>query len=459
MVRRLMHGLGGLCFITSLVYIYQAVFPSDWAYTTFSIMAGVLLAFAIFFVRRSSRVAALLLICAGTIIFVYHDVRVIQMVQGLGQNINLLTLFLVVPFIGVVMSIGGYLTALKQLIQEQEQDGQAHPYRLSSILIGTMGFILNLGVLPITQRIAEESFSSYEKKKMGMVMLRAFNFCVYWSPYFVNVGLVVVLFDVSWFNIGWAGFVIALVYLLISALFFRLIQFENDSKHERRKVNKPIAHSDAANKIKALIIWSISLFIASVILDLLVEVNMLTIVSILALVYPLIWAGAIGVLKEYLEEVVKNIFNAFERLKNEIAVFISAGYFGVALSYTEAGEWASSAIFALSFGSVYLMSVLIISFSVVLALVGIHPVIVLIGVGSSLSPALFGVSPEFMALVLILAWAMSTSVSPFSGSVLMTSALINESPWTVSQKNWLFNGTLMLILPLVLYLMFVLNLI
>lgn len=75
---------------------------------------------------------------------------------------------------------------------------------------------------------------------------------------------------------------------------------------------------------------------------------MLTIVSILALLFPLIWAISIGIVKEYIQTVVQHILNSFDRLKNEIVIFISAGYFGLSLAHTEVGNVVSSFIYDMS---------------------------------------------------------------------------------------------------------------
>jgi hypothetical protein len=452
--------LGLLCFITSILYLFHVFFSSYLIIFSYSLLAGALLAFAIFAVRRTNKITATILISVGTIIFISYEVNASQMILGLGRNINLLTLFLVVPFFGVIISIGGYLTALRQKVQERSRNGAGHPYRLSYILTSTMGIILNLGSIPLVLRIAEESFSSFTVKKMGVVILRAFGFCMFWSPYFVNVGLVMVLFDISWSSIGWVGIIIALVYLATCFIFFSTIRFPQD---EEVKTVDPVeekdSEPDSSQKMISLLKWSVSLLIISFTLDYFLSVKMLTIVSLLGLIYPLIWATVIGRASEYIHNIVNNISHSFERLKNEIVIFISAGYFGVSLSYTGLGDLISYMIFDLSFGSIYVMSVLIIIFSVTLAIIGIHPVIVIIGVGSALSPSLFGVSPEYMAIVLLISWSLATLVSPFSGSVLMTSRLINESPWAISRQNVLFVLVLMFLLPLILYVIMTLHLI
>jgi hypothetical protein len=443
--------LGPLFFLTSLLYLFNVFYYSYTIAFTYSLLAGTLLVFAVFQVRRTNKITSITLFCVGTVIFMTNEVNVSQMVLGLGKNINLLTLFMVVPFFGVIISIGGYLTALRQKVQEQKNNKAGHPYRLSYILTSTMGIILNLGSMPLAYRIAQESFSQFTVKKMGIVILRGFGFCMFWSPYFVNVGLVMVLFDISWSSIGWVGIVIAFVYLAICFVFFSLIRFPQDEEIKPVVSLEKDSFPDSSKKIFALILWSVSLLIVSFTVDILLSVKMLTIVSLLALIYPFFWAAVIGSVGEYIHNIVINILQSFERMKNEIVIFISAGYFGVSLSYTTLGDIISSMIFTWSFGSIYLMSVLIIILSVSLALIGIHPVIIIIGVGSSLSPTLFGVSPQYMAIVLLISWSLASLISPFSGAVLMTSGLINESPWAVARQNMLFVLVLTFTLPLILY--------
>jgi len=129
-------------------------------------------------------------------------------------------------------------------------------------------------------------------------------------------------------------------------------------------------------------------------------------------------------------------------------------FLGVAVSHTPLGTVISEWILTLSLGSVYVMSVLVLLMTIIFALLGIHPVIVLIGIGSSFHPDLFGVSPVYMAVLMLIAWTLATQLSPFSGSVLITASLINTSPWLLMRKNLPFIAVLLFVLPLALYLLF-----
>jgi hypothetical protein len=451
------YGLGILCFIAVLLYLADVFFPLQFFVTGYSILAIILLAYAIFSVRLANKVTISVLVLVGSVIFMTRDVSTMNMIQAFGRNINLLALFLVVPFIGVIISVGGYLTALKYKVQEQERKGISHPYLFSTLLNSSMGTILNLGSILITHRIAEESFTQYQSKVMGIVLLRAFAFCMLWSPYFVNVGLVLVLFDVSWGKIGWIGMLLGLVYFAICGLFFAHIRIPGDA--EMKPVEKAGEFSSAENsrKLRSLLLWTASLLILSFYLDYKLDINMLTIVSLLALIFPFIWSMVIGVTREYMQNISEAVIYSFDRLKNEIGIFISAGYFGVSLTYTNLGELISNYIFHFSMGSAYFLSVLVILFTIILAMIGVHPVVVLIGIGSSLSPVLFGVSPEFLAVLLLLSATLGAIVSPFTGAVIMTANLIHETPWFVVKHNALFVFVLVLVLPMVLYMFFLLG--
>ncbi|MCA1030232.1 hypothetical protein LCL95_04165 [Bacillus timonensis] len=428
--------LGVCSYVMTLLYLIALFFPSNLLVITYSILGVILLLSSLFYISTVNRLVVLILVIVGSICFYLEEVSYSIALRGFGENTNLLSLFLLIPLIGTFMSTAGYLTALKEKVQERERVGKQHPYRLSYFLTAALGFLLNYGSIAIVKRISEESFSSYQDKKLTLNIMRAFGSCMLWSPYFVNVGLLLVMFDLSWFDLGGYGLVLGVLYIFISWLLFRKIDFLNESivKHD-------YLESETTNRksLVPLFTFSTVLIALSFILDFLLQVNMLTVVTSLSLVLPLAWASFTGILRSYIQDVSEQVQQSFIRLKNEFAVFISAGYFGMALSYTEIGSFLSSALYELSFGSVFFSSLLIVILTILLAQIGIHPVIILIGIGSSLSPAMFGVSPVYLALNLLIAWTTATQISPFSGMLLMAARLMDQPPSMIIKQNYLFS--------------------
>ncbi|WP_216829176.1 hypothetical protein [Alkalihalobacterium elongatum] len=445
--------IGSACFLTVALYLISVFYPIWLLKVAYSLLAAILLFSALPFVRKTSIIITIPLLVIGLVIFFQAEADATSFLLAFGYNINLLSLFLLVPLIGVFLSLAGFLTTLKVHIEqlEMEDNNKSHPYRLGFLLTATMGAVLNLGSMVLVHRIIEGSMANFFRKKMVMVLLRAFGFCMFWSPYFVNVGLVLVLFDVSWSSIGLYGLIIGMVYVLISLFYFPKLNFATDEIHLQPKELKKEVEQHLP-PLRILFIFGAGLFLCSFILETLLPVNMLSVVSLLGFFYPLVWAIVSKQFREYTREFFAYVNQCFTRLKNEIVIFISAGFFGAALSLTEIGTQVSQTILTISQGYIYVMTLIVISFAIILSIFGIHPVVIVIGIGSALSPQLFLVSSEFMAILLLIAWTLATQVSPFSGSVLMASGLMNFSSIEIAKKNSQFVLVCMFVLAFFLYL-------
>ncbi|MDQ0258090.1 hypothetical protein J2S74_005554 [Evansella vedderi] len=441
--------LGICCYVTTILYLVEHFIISDIIRYTYSFLGFTLLVCSILFIPNVNRIVIIALLISGSIFFYIERISFGEILLSFGENINLLSLFLLIPLIGTFMSTAGYLSALKEKVQKWEKKGGKHPYFISFSLTATIGVLLNFGSMAIVKRIADESFSSYRDQKLTIIIMRGFGFCMLWSPYFVNVGLVLVLFELSWFDIGGYGLALSLIYLFMCVIMFKGTVFPDDPIVEHNHDHD--LNSNTGQSLIPFITFCIVLIFLSLLLDYMLEVNMLTVVSLLAVIFPLIWALFTKLFFFYAHDVFEQVQASFSRIKNELAVFISAGFFGVAISNTELGTHISTLLFQISFGSVYLLTVFIVLLATLLAQVGIHPVIIIIGIGSALTPDKFGVSGEYLALVLLIAWTVAAQLSPFSGQVLMASRLMGKTPIVLVKHNFRFVFFLGILLTAALY--------
>jgi TRAP-type C4-dicarboxylate transport system permease large subunit len=448
--------LGIACFTSALSYLVYVFYPAPFLFYTFSSMSCLLLIFSMITARLGNKLAALILMLAGLVIIALEQPTALALLDGFARNMNLIALFVMVPLIGVMISTGGYLTAMRNVLQNRKAKSLS-AYRLGKLLTSSMGIFLNLGTLPIVHRVVSDSTTGYEQKKMGLVLQRAFVFCMFWSPYFVNVGLMLTLFDVTWLQIAGAGILFGTLYLVCSLYFNRRQTFVNDHWIEDVSGTDQLDVTEDKKKLIGLVRWSLCLLFVSLTLDFLTEYPMLTIVTVVALLYPFLWSVTIGVYREYLEQLTQYVQHVFHRLQNEILIFISAGFFGAALSYTQIGQWISEQILFLSQGSVLVFTFLVMLLTIGLAVLGIHPVIIVIGIGGSLSPDIFGVSPVYMAVLMLVSWALGAAVSPLSGIVLMTSNLTNERTSVIAKLNAPLTLFMVVLSVIILYALYVLN--
>ncbi|ADU30320.1 hypothetical protein [Evansella cellulosilytica] len=435
--------------MTAFIYIIDQFYPNIHIKTLYSILGGSLLVFTLFHIPKTNNLIVASLFILGSICFYLEGIHIKTAVLGFGQNINLLSLFLFVPLIATFMATAGYLSTLKYKVQNKQSLKDFKPYRFSFILTSSIGFILNLGSMAIVKRIVEESSPTYQDQKLTLTIMRGFGFCMLWSPYFVNVGLVLVVFDVSWFQIGLYGLGLSILYFFVSIIMFRSIAFDDDPVL-KQTVSKSVNDVDH-HSLMPFILFSITLISLSFLLDYFLPVNMIIIVSVVALILPFIWSVLARQTASYVHDAVDQVNNSFYKLKNELAIFISAGYFGFAISETKIGEILSNLLFNASFNSVLVLTVLIVVLSILLAQIGIHPVIIVIGIGSALSPDKFGVSAEYLALVLLVAWTLATQLSPFSGQVLMASNLTKQPTVKIVRQNAPFVLVLAIVLTTAVY--------
>ncbi|SFL72369.1 TRAP transporter large permease subunit [Salibacterium qingdaonense] len=444
--------LGTASFAAVILYLFYVFVSAVAVQYIFSGVAALLLFFSLFKMSPLNRSVILLLLLIGSSLFYFYDTNYIEVLTSFGENMNLLALFLLIPLLGILMSESGYLQALQAYFLEREKRHASHPYRMGFLLTASMGSILNLGSMPLVYNIGYESFSSFENKRFVMMLLRAFGFCMLWSPYFINVGLILSLYNISWIHIGGPGLVLALIYAMCIPLFFRQTVFQN----ERRVINQQTQVEDiktVKHRLMMLGGFVLVLLTLSFAAESLFSISMLASVSLIALFLPVIWSACTGNSRTYIQSGLQHIRNSFGRLYNEIGIFITAGFFGEALSLSGAGEWLSTMMLKGSGGIIPVLILMLIATAVALAFVGIHPVIIVLGFGSSLQPAHFGVEPAFMGLMLLTAWMMAVQLSPFSGSVLMASNLMKETPWTVIRKNVPFIAVMTVVMTTVLSVM------
>ncbi|WP_252311858.1 hypothetical protein [Sinobaca sp. H24] len=199
-----------------------------------------------------------------------------------------------------------------------------------------MGSLLNLGSMPLVHKIGSESFTSFENKRFGLLIIRGFGFCMLWSPYFVNVALILVLYDLSWTDIGGFGLIMGACYSVIVALFFRSSVFSDPDERVNRSENK--APAAQQKQLRLFLLFVVILLLLSFLLEMTLPFGMLTVVVLLGLLYPLIWAAVLNMFRSYVEEAHEEISWSFKRLYNELGIFITAGFFGEALSLSPAGK-------------------------------------------------------------------------------------------------------------------------
>jgi hypothetical protein len=307
--------------------------------------------------------------------------------------------------------------------------------------IHVLGSILNLAGLSLFSAVVREQKDLNLKRRVAMALIQGFTSASCWSPFYV--GMIVVLVAIptlKWSDVAPSGAMLALTLIMTGWLYDR---------YAVRQSTLP-SQNPAKSKLSALKI-SQAILIPGLLVASVVAVLELTGVAIpvaLGLVSPpfaIIWFALIefqphtaiqrGV------ELTGKVVGGLPSLRNEAMVFVAANILGLGVA---------SAIPAADFSSVIIQIIpwadarifLLFAIFVVCGFIGIHPVIVILFIGSVLAPEALGLRDWIVGVVYLGCWGLCTMISPFSGTTLFM-ARETGTPAHVIAWQWASRPTIL----------------
>ncbi|MCO1602454.1 C4-dicarboxylate ABC transporter [Desulfosporosinus nitroreducens] len=372
-----------------------------------------------------------LLFGLSIILFLFYHAPLSVWQQALQENIYLVVMFTLVPLLGIPIRHGGYFEALQGLFRRYVYNNSRF-YLLVSFVSAFVGVLVNLAVVPLVLQISEASSISSNKKLLSSAILRGFATCTIWAPTTAAIALIVQLSGASW--------ILFFPYAILFGVMSGLVGYFM-TMYEEKRADKPFASVAEepdlkfdGGKIVELSIFSIILISAIAVVSLLTGIHTVIVVSLAALIYPVIWLGIIGRLRILMRD-FKCYFNeSLPKLQNEIILFVGAGLFATSINYSHLGNYISVILAKFVGQNALLLAIVIIIAILMLSALGIHPIIPVTIIGGTVKAAAYGVTPTYLALILAISWAMGISISPSSATVIALSGMTGQSPIYVGPR-------------------------
>ncbi|KIL35467.1 hypothetical protein SD71_13160 [Cohnella kolymensis] len=173
---------------------------------------------------------------------------------------------------------------------------------------------------------------------------------------------------------------------------------------------------------------------------------MLVIVSLVSILFPLFWAifnkgwhHMIPHLANYRDHSVP-IFN------NEIVLIISAGLLGNSIQDTSIGNGIKSVLNNLETYSFFLFAIVVVALVVSVTFAGIPPLVIVTALATQMNAQELDTSNTVLAMLLLLAWSISSVLSPMNPLNLLVSRLSGISGFEAGLRA---NGVHLLIVAVV----------
>lgn len=331
-------------------------------------------------------------------------------------------------------------------------------YLLMTIGAHLFSIMLNLGALNVLGTMVKRAIPSGEtdeerriatirSRRMLTAVLRGFSAIMIWSPTSVTMLLVMSsMSNMTWEQYAPLGLLLASLFILWGAILDRL-------SYPQRKVAP-----DSNRQLRQLIPLVLLVALIPTSAFVVAELTGIRLFSALLMCVPLI--GVIWISFQYKR--VKPSMNAallvrrithsfpatFTGQRNEVALFASSGFIGVILIPLVDPVWVNDWMQQVNIGDAWLMimiSLTILLFSM-LAINPIMTVTLILGVLQELPG--FTVPSVIQVVVIVVTWAVYSSMSPFNAALRFISNFSSVSPM---RFGWVWNGAFNLTILLALY--------
>ncbi|MCE0496000.1 hypothetical protein [Vibrio salinus] len=260
----------------------------------------------------------------------------------------------------------------------------------------------------------------------GLLLLRAFCICAFWSPFFAAMGLTLISSPGSQLTtLVLYGLPTSIAAILISAW---------------EILRKPVAKELTGYPMALDSLW-MPCFLAGIVLmihEIKPGVSVLTLVSLTSITFTLGLLSLKKGLRKGISTIKEHINHGIVSSGNEVVLFASAALLasGFAAMMTALHLHLAPEHYGPLEASITLVIL------VGLAMTGMHPVTSVVLAGSILAPSVQ--DPNLLGLTLLMSWSLGISLSPFSGVQLSIQSRYNIRASELLKLNWRY--TLMMFL-------------
>ncbi len=434
------------------------------------LLFGVLLLAAVALVlpesNHSNRVVSLSLIALGIACLLIKGAQPGQWLKAITANGGLVALFITLPLFSILLAYNDYVGSMDKLFHLYVRRSWFF-FSLAAILSGLIGAVMNLGGMTLMYELLKPYRPQYgSEKQMSQALSRGNLSMSYWAPCHMSVATVVAYTGISWIELAPKGILLSVLQLLFICCCFyaaagrrgrQLIKFPENplpevpgkAAGEETATESSLAPKDKRTLTELFFVYLGLVFFVAL-LNKFTPLAVLAIISLSAFLYP----ALVGlVLKKW--QIFKLCWHDYQEKKlggivNQVLMFSSVGFFGKALEISGLGD---KIVGLLNLGALNRPSLLValLAFVIlILAIAGIHPVVTIIALATTLSPELLPLSSLQLAYTYLLGYSVGVTSSPFFAVALTISALNGQGPWRgMARYNIIYSCLLILLFSLI----------
>lgn len=414
-----------------LLYLAAYFTGSNILFSFSALLLVIVVCFTLPLASKANRNVSLALFILGALLLYTKNAPWQEWLTAVGANGGLVLIFLALPFLTFPLHYDNYELVLKNFSLKYITNAVKFG-NLAAFLGFFLSSVLNMGALPIVYNLLKKSGESLQAENVLLSSItRANTAGAFWSPNYVCVAVILHSLKLPWLTTIFPyGLLLSL--LVILSNWFSLIIRPKPLPTQLFPANQLKEIYIDKKKLGKLAGIFLSLIIITAVLNVITTWNILIIVPVVALFYPLLLALLESKLTNYLEQLHCYYFDTLLSIKNELVIFAAAGFFGKSLEISGMGRVIPKVLRIEQFNQPSFAILLIMLVVAFLAIIGFHPVVTTSAIAASISAGSLGISSHAYAFALLAAYGLAALVSPFSGMSLVMAGLTKRSSWEVS---------------------------
>ncbi|WP_246589746.1 hypothetical protein [Desertibacillus haloalkaliphilus] len=395
----------------------------------------------------------------GVVMLVMSGTSFVQYLLSFGPMLNLLSLFALVPILALPIKLGNYAQEVQHIIKEKVQH-TGHLYMVSSGISYFLSSFMNLAALPMTYYSIRPSMDlfiiKHKERFLSRSITHGFSMPLLWTPVTPIVGIVIEMTGVSWGGMLPILIPLSILGLLLDWLTGYFLSKRKDLTQHReldQAQQEMAASTEGATqpaRPKKLIHIIAAILLLNVVItfsEVFFEFSFLFLVTLLVIPFSFLWSMFIKKGKQFLYGLKDHFNTHLLKMKDQFFIFLSAGFFISAVNLSGVDQTVNTwIIHVVDITGIKLFLVLLPFIPLLLAFIGLHPAVALALIAEALDPSVLNISPQILTVAMLGGAVPAFLMGPYNATLGIMSNIINESPYKISNWNFVFTGSYLLLL-------------
>ena len=366
----------------------------------------------------------------GGVLLVWSGASLELWVSSLLKNANLATLFICVPMMSLPFFYEDYQSELKVVVQTRMQHILGFCF-LVAVCTHFLAVLISVGAMMVMYELMHPYADLYKDQDTFLCTLtRAYNSSGFWSPAWASMIVLNSQLAVPWVSLIPIGLAFSVIFLGLDLGGIYLRDKLSPGRYPRLKAEEGVTVD--WRKIRIMVLLAAALIGSIIVLNLVTPWDLLIIVPLVSVFFPIAAALLQKHGKEYKAGMQGYYKKSLLKVQSQCALFTAAGFLGKALDASGVGELLPQLLPDFFIHYPVLMVGAVMLLLILPSLIGVHPAATGTALVLAVTPASLGLDLMTFCLTILTGWLIAIMVSPFSANNLMLSGLTGRSSWSIS---------------------------